>query len=332
MKRISLAFSDFISSVKPLGRTYEDGQSLRFSFSASGVAFRFFGKRVRLHFGDCTAPAPIYVRLAADEAVQKSFLLGKDNVIDYDFGVEGEHSVSLVRLSAGDVSIPLLKIECIGEAPSLLPPPEKKARKMLFLGDSITCGYGTEGVDEPVYYTRDEDATHSYAYMTADALDADYQLVSISGQGIVNNCNGEHGILFEEFLRFCGRDNKAPYDFSAFAADVVVVNGSTNDGFSGIVSAEQIYEGAKSLIKQIREIYPCAEIIWFYGLMSNKFDEPLRRLISDMRAEDAHLHYLSTIPVGGREGEVGANGHPSYAGQKRGAKELTAFVKEVMKW
>ncbi|MBO5790478.1 MAG: hypothetical protein J6R40_04910 [Clostridia bacterium] len=332
MKRICFPFSDFISSVKPLGRTYSDSQSLRFSFSASGVEFKFSGKRVRLHFGDCTAPAPIYVRLMADEKAQKCFLLGKDNVLDYDFEADGEHRVSLVRLSAGDVSIPLIKIECIGEMPALLPPPPQKPRKMLFLGDSLTCGYGTEGVDEPAYFTYDEDATHSYAYITAKALDADYQLVSISGQGIVCCYNGERGILFEEFFRFCGRDNRAPYDFSAFDADVVVVNGSTNDGFSGIVSEEQIYEGAKSLLLQIREVYPNAEIIWFYGLMSDKFNGALQRLIEDMRATDKHMHYLSTVPVGGREGEVGANGHPSYKGQMRGAKELTAYIKEVMKW
>lgn len=332
MKQAFYPFPDALSSVKPLGRTYSTADSLRFSFSASGVSFVFRGKRALLHFGDCNAPAPIYVRLTADENVHKCLLFGQNNVLDCPFETDGEHQVSLIRLSEGDVSIPLLQIECRGNSPALLPPPPTKAKKMLFLGDSLTCGYGTDGTEDPAFHLWEEDPTHAYAYMTAQALDADYQLVSISGQGIVCNCNGEHGVLFEEYLRFCGRDNRAPYDFSLFDADAVVVNGSTNDGFSGVVTEEALYEAAKSLLMQIRSIYPKAEIFWFYGQMSRKFDGVLARLISDIRSTDTHVHYLSTEPVGGRQGEVATGGHPSHKGHIRAAAELTAYIKRIMAW
>ena len=75
----------------------------------------------------------------------------------------------------------------VEDGAGLRPLPEK-SRKIEFIGDSITCGYGIEGVcNVDVFNTPQENPFKNYALRTAKALDADYQLVSWSGIGLISD-------------------------------------------------------------------------------------------------------------------------------------------------
>ena len=74
----------------------------------------------------------------------------------------------------------------------IVTPGKEREFKIEFVGDSITCGYG---VDDPVkehhFKTSTEDATKTYAFKTAQALNADWSFVSVSGWGIISGYTGD---------------------------------------------------------------------------------------------------------------------------------------------
>ncbi|MDR3625611.1 MAG: hypothetical protein P4L45_02195, partial [Ignavibacteriaceae bacterium] len=64
---------------------------------------------------------------------------------------------------------------------NLLPPEHRPERRIEFIGNSITCGYGVEGENGNCTFSLEtENASMSYAGMTARALNADYSLVAYS--------------------------------------------------------------------------------------------------------------------------------------------------------
>ena len=62
-------------------------------------------------------------------------------------------------------------------------PTEPKERKLLFIGDSITAGYGVNGEQsDTVFTTKTEDVTKAYPYLTAKEVSADPWYVCWSGR------------------------------------------------------------------------------------------------------------------------------------------------------
>ena len=65
----------------------------------------------------------------------------------------------------------------------------------MFIGNSITCGYGTETTDPYEHFSYDnENHTLTYAYLAARDLDADFHVVARSGIGhLPQLCRSAHG-------------------------------------------------------------------------------------------------------------------------------------------
>ena len=96
--------------------------------------------------------------------------------------------------------------------------PKDKDLYVEFVGDSITCAWGTIGTFDGKYTSQD--ATLGYSYLLAEALDADYSLTALSGQGI---CCGTPGVPLGYRYACYGKDAKTEYDF-ARKANLIVVN------------------------------------------------------------------------------------------------------------
>ncbi|MDG0795184.1 GDSL family lipase [Cohnella ginsengisoli] len=127
-------------------------------------------------------------------------------------------------------------VRCDGE----FLPVAGKPRKIEFVGDSITSGEGAIGATceqdwIPMWFS----AIDNYAAMTAEALDAEYRILSQSGWGVVTGWdNNPHSSLPAYYEQVCGlltgernRELGAleANDFAAWQPDVVVVNLGTND-------------------------------------------------------------------------------------------------------
>lgn len=57
--------------------------------------------------------------------------------------------------------------------------PANKNYYIEFVGDSITCAWGTIGEHTGAY--TDQDGTLAYSYLVAEAQNADYSMTALSG-------------------------------------------------------------------------------------------------------------------------------------------------------
>ena len=329
--------SDSITLHGRVNFSAEDG-SLHLPWSASGFSLRFKGEAVAvsfLEFLSTNAPDAgederrLAVLLEIDGDRHKSYVSGKSAVVFADGLTSGEHTLRLLKLTESAEPLRVSEVQIYGVEPTLLSPPTVPSRRIEFIGDSITCGYGVWGTRDG-FVPFEEDPTVAYAFLTGESLHADTRLISWSGRGIVRAWDGGFGNRFADFFLRSER-TEGTHDFSPWQPDVVVINGGTNDGNSGVVSDEEFEVGVEELYRLVRSVYPRAEILYFYGAMGLKYDAVFRRVVARLGSEDSALHYLATSPIVAEDGELGAIGHPSARCHLRLAAELSPAVESLLK-
>lgn len=320
-----------------LNRCTEKEGCPAFEWSASGFEMRFCGHSVFLDFEKAKTEQPIYA-LCEIDGVRRDFAVCDSSTTfrALDLG-EGEHFLRFLkcsepRLSDEDARLTLKQIAIDGEKIEILQKPAAKERKIAFFGDSITCGYGVlDSGDSGVFKTCYQDATHAYAYLTASAFDADFQIVAQSGQGVVCCFDKTAGYRVSEYFEHNSRFLKDQYDHSSFKPEVLVFNIGTNDNVAR-VEKEVFTKAACDLLRQVRAKYPEAEIIWMYGLMGGYIGQAAKDAVELMSENDGKLHFLPVSCISRANDEVGAAGHPNVKGQKRGAAALVELVSQFTGW
>ncbi len=296
-------------------------------WSFAGFSFRFCGTGFSLSatFAD---EQPAHLAFIIDGITEKREINGEDT---FTFTVrDGEHTVFVRRASnraaSGAVSITDLSVNG-----TLLSPPAEKQMKIECIGDSITCGYGILGLPSHAYVSAEEDATINYAALLAAHFDAEARFISMSGRGIVHNCDGSQGNLIPQLFNRYGRGvNTAPFLFDdGFTPDVVVVNAGTND-VGGKTTDTEMTTAAALFLRDIRTRYPQAKIVWTYGMMNTALIPALQKAVDTVRQTDKNVWFMPTTPVYEHTGETGPQGHPGILGHRRLAKELIGFMERVL--
>ncbi len=305
---------------------------LAFEWTNSGFAFAFSGIGFIISLGEYVSDAPAYVRITVDGVRTQRFAVvnGSEKLI-----IEGlpdkRHRVEVLKITEAHGPLKFDTLTLLGNEASLRKPPLNSPRKIEFIGDSITCGYGVLGLStDPTYYTYQQDGTYSYAYLTAEKFGADARYIAISGKGIVCNCKGDRsdikgGEYYNRLTREGGECN------DGWIADVVVINLGTNDA-GGPAPDDEFALAAKDLIAKVRARYPKAHIIWMYGLMSNLYAETLRNTIREVAETDNKVHFLFVDTIFGNESETGANGHPNVRASIRASALLYKKIRSLTLW
>lgn len=242
---------------------------------------------------------------------------------------------------------------------------KERELKLEFIGDSITSGEGSVGEkDFQDWVSCIFSAVNSYSYLTADALNADYRVISQSGWGLLCGWDGnpynsliEHytrvcSLLWGEKLRQCGCDN--PHDFSKWQPDVVVMNLGTNDHSAfkqpewkgehgetfnlrmnedGSFNKEDVefwMAAAERALRILRNNNPKAHIIWAYGMLGHDFAEVIENTVNQYKklTGDEKAHFL-LLPDTTDE-TVGSRCHPGRPSHEAASKVLVEKIREVL--
>jgi len=318
-----------------LGRVYApDNGGLAFDWTNSGVYFRFAGDGVKFKFDVPALNQHLYVQITVDG--KKSRHCVYEGHADIDIALsEGEHIVSMVRVNEVLDGVPLRLglIVLEGEDAVLYEVPALPDRRMLFIGDSITCGYGilTRGLGNG-YKTAEQDGAHTFAALTATHFQAQAHFVCISGRGIARNCDNFDAPLIPEFFEQTTVSNPTPWDHTQYQPDVVVVNAGTNDTAGEIdpVDVNVFKEKVAAFVARLREVYPDAQILWVYGMMTDELHEALSDTFAAIN--DEKVTYLKVPAHWGFENEVGASSHPNLRSHFRNAGIVIDKVAELTGW
>ncbi|MBR5372348.1 MAG: hypothetical protein IK130_09045 [Oscillospiraceae bacterium] len=239
-------------------------------------------------------------------------------------------AVKIIHLSEANNGAVGVKSFCVtSSAAKPVKPAAKKDLSIEFIGDSITCAYGVEAESQyDGFETGTENFTLSYAYLTAQLLDADYSAVCYSGYGIISGYSGDgkrnEALLVPPVYELVGKpaDYAVEWDFAAHPNDVVIVNLGTND--DSFAKNDLDTYGAEfqseytAFLKQIRKCNPDAAIICTLGIMGCQELYPyIENAVKD--AGDPKISCYECETHNYQRDGIGADWHPSPKTQERNA-------------
>lgn len=258
---------------------------------------------------------------------------------------EKVHSVRILmesQLFIGDSRVTIKTVSTDGE---ILPPEPKKCR-VEFIGDSITSGEGGRGPKDfsewmPMMFS----ASDNYARFTADKMNAQYQVVSLSGWGIRCAWNNDPSSRIPRVYEDIAADQK-PYDFS-FNPDYVVIALGTNDnnalnqpefknpetGETFKLTKEHMGEWTKEALAFLKTVHlknPNAKIVWMSFFKESPIADATKAACESAQKEGIPAHYACTLDLHNLiRGGMGSRSHPGIVAQKHIAKELVKVLKEI---
>ncbi len=347
------------ASVKTLGRTYLKEDTLWLALSGSGVDFNYTGKDLNITVcGDGASEIADnndnYARVAVyvdGERVIDDMVNEKEKTYDVFTSDESKTvNVKVVKLS--ETAMSTVGIEPIELADGeKIEPTAEKTHKIEFIGDSITCGYGVDDEDKEHHFsTSTEDVTKTYAYKTAEALDADYSMFSVSGYGIISGytdngtAKSEQTIpQYYESLGFSYNsfDGTTPqslsWDFSNFQPEVIVINLGTNDDSyveNDDDKGQEFIDAYVEFLKTVRKDNPDAKIFCTVGIMGTRIYSRVEQAYITYAKEtgDRNIEAFRFDAQNGNQDGYAADWHPTEATHEKAAEALTEEIKTVMGW
>jgi lysophospholipase L1-like esterase len=246
---------------------------------------------------------------------------------------ERDHTIELMKRTESFQGIASFKGFQLSAGAKLLSV-EKPNRRIEFIGDSITCGYGDEAASQNEHFSpRTANAALAWGAVAARQLKADLMVEAWSGIWLMDN--GHDLPMPKRWERTLPDDASSSWAFATWIADAVVINLGTNDGNKPIEEAawSSAYHG---FIATIRTHYPKAHIFLCIGAMGHGPKDCLigynERLAMDFAAKgDARVHALA-LPNQRQEDGIGADWHPSVKTQGIMADLIAAAVRKELAW
>lgn len=248
---------------------------------------------------------------------------------------DGEvHEVSVYKRSESiDSHIALKELKTTGK---FIEGVEYKERKIEVIAASSSTGYGN--LSNSTKTTANSDGLKAFAFLTAQALDAELSIVSASGWGISASAwtSPQTINMHDKYFMVDCMSNEV-WDTSKYTPDVIVTNFGTNDlsyinlGRNDLEKAERrenFIATYVDFLSRLHATYPDAQIIILYGLMNESGVYDDHSEIYE-RAK-ALIPSLEMIKINGDA--KGYNSHPSVTSHAQIAQTLTQKIKDLMGW
>ena len=340
-----MEFSPDEAYVKPMGRTYCKSDGTRIlSNTCSGIEFAFRGTSADITLtSNCkTSKARIAIYLNG-EMVTDTMLTEEETTFHVFDSTEPQNCIiSVMKLSEAAYSYAgVKKISVVSQA-AVFPTPERD-RKIEFIGDSITCGYGIDAADQyEDFSTTNENGGKTYAALIAKHFKADFSVFSQSGIGVYSSytesSSPNQSVLMPKLYSKTDPTNtQSEWDFSKWQPDVVVINLGTNDNTwtKGIEERVDSFGSAYyDFIVQVRKANPNAYIICSLGVMGSKLLPEIKEQVAQYSA-DTGDYRITTFEFDYRDGTAdgfGADYHPSAKTHQKMADKMIPFIEELMGW
>jgi lysophospholipase L1-like esterase len=223
----------------------------------------------------------------------------------------------------------------------LLAPPAAPDRRIEIYGDSITAGYGMDGVGPGCPYTPDTENHYlTYAALTARALNADLHAIAWSGIGMYRNygvAGASADAMPAVYARIVASEAASVWDFAMWQPHVVIINLGTNDASTSGDPGTPYETAYLGFVRALRQKYPSAHFVLTIGPMLDganltAIKGHLQKVISTRATEgDTKMSFLE-FPVQQQADGYGCDYHPSPATNAKMATLLTAELKTRLAW
>ena len=237
---------------------------------------------------------------------------------------EGEQGRAIFKAFTAEGAF--LQAECI------------RPRVIEFVGDSYTCGYGSENsVREDPFRPADENPSKTYADIIGRYFGADVLHISHSGQGIARNYDdagrGRH--MPDRYRQTFDQQKQPAWDAKDYGVTpaLTVIYLATND-VSGQKqpTREAFVQNYLRLIRQAKANYGADHpVLCIVPKGRDLMYDYIKAALAQNKTRNVSYMVL-TGPVHDSEGELGASWHPNYAGQLKKAYAILPYVSTLTGW
>lgn len=221
----------------------------------------------------------------------------------------------------------------------------QKQRRIEFLGNSITCAYGSESKSKDSKFTPETENNYlSYANLIARAFDADISIVAHSGRGVVRNYGDKNKISTLEptipllYRQSLDSDTSSRWDFNKYIPNAVVINLGTNDYSTQPFPDKAIFVDAYlRLLKKVRDSY--GKDVKIFCIAGPLIDEPCYSIVKEIVGIQQTLYNDSNVEFIGIprsllniSSDYGAAYHPGADGHKKMAQMIAPVISSALGW
>jgi lysophospholipase L1-like esterase len=330
------------------GRTITNNKNVELVSSASFAEFQFTGDSCILGLRNVASPGDYnYLAIELDNEYKGRIKIANTNVNDYVIYTSRKKPWHLLRICKATEAQNGLVIVNYIKVLKLKRVRETAKRKIEFIGNSITCGFGNDDKEIPCnngskWYDQ-HNAYWSYASRIARSLNADLMLSTISGAGIYRNWNSDGPTVPQQYeSAYLRIDSAERWDFKNYIPNVVVIALGTNDLSGGDGSTPRkpfdsttFVDTYIKFLKTVYGHYANAQIVLITSPMLN--GEKAEKLLSCLKAVRLSItkRSISTRTIKIFEFKpmqvTGCDGHPSMKEHEEMANEFLPFIKQAMK-
>lgn len=339
--------------VSVIGRSlFYDGVRY-FNYSCSAIEFIFTGTKAEALLWtdafrhDHNRVAWLAVFVDDEEIPVRRFAVDSEGIYTlYESDIIKETKLRVVKYSEADcakIGVKMLQID--GDQPPR--PSQRQNRRLEFIGDSITCGYGNEGsFMEEAFTTASQNPWQAYAAITARALKAEYHIIAWSGIGVLSNYTEEDvpntSWLMPDLYPYTDKATDIAlgkqiekWEYKQYKPDCIIINLGTNDASY----TKHIKERVRSFgdayyrfVKEIRKQNPLATILCTLGAMGQDLCEEIKTQVDTLTCEGEQDIYFMKFDVQSERDGIGIHTHPSLITHQKMAIKLEQKLRELMNW
>lgn len=205
----------------------------KFNWSGSLIEAAFSGNSIGVNIQDGQADYDIEI-----DGVVDTIIRTVSNVSKYVVNTKlstGNHVIRIMQRSENHYSAAIFGGFYLADDKQLLTAPQKPSRKMEFIGDSHTVGYGNESSSRTCNSTQLRSFTNTnrcFGPLVAKAFHSQYTILGWSGEGMVRNYGDAAKKSTNPYPSYYDKTLGAMngnWDFTKWIPDIVVISLCTND-------------------------------------------------------------------------------------------------------
>lgn len=316
-------------------------KSPRLGYPGTRIVVRFKGSSLALFLSCDSEKSALTVVVDHGAPTLQLLQKGEQKIVLASTLNAGRHTVEVYKRTETWQGIVTLRSVELPVDGALLPAAVLPARKLMFIGDSVTCGAGvdnnptcTESLTHPI-----TDAYHSYGMELGRRLDAQTHLVCYGGRGLDRDYRGlsivDNVLNAPQFLDLSIASDevgiRSSWDFRRWTPDGIVISLGTND--FNLQETKPLNEGIwvgdfARFLQTVRSEYPQAAIQVTEGAIVT--DPLLRRYIQEAVAyvHDPRIQWVQAEHYPGN----GCNPHPDALQHLRMADDLEPMLRRALGW
>lgn len=329
-------------SINYTGRYYfKDSENAISDWSGTCFRCRFTGKKLGIKL---EGSGDVQFNVFIDRQPVKIISCNSGETIWVDDSLRsGQHTLRVYRRTESFLGIAVFKGLVIDSHAKVLPWKDIPGRRIEFIGNSITCGYGVEGASRhDDFKVATENNYLTYAAILGRTFNADYSIIAHSGLGIVRHYGDSLKVSADpqmpsRYLRTLDNNDTIRWDFSSWKPDIVMINLGTNDFSTLPYPEKEVFQAEyEKLVRTVREKYGEVHIFCVSGpLIGDPCTSYVKEIVEIVRQKysDENIFFIG-IPKDllNCDEDFGSDEHPSIKGQQKIAECIATVVSKELGW